>query len=197
MQKLREHYIRFLSADEEYAKLDWEDAYSHLKRFEVLQEAVSLEGKSLLDVGCGVASLYRYLKAYNISFHYTGIDALPEMIHIAQKLSPEAHLLTGDPFQNEIFSPESFDVVFASGIFNLNIGYSHDFLYHAIEKMHLWAKEYVVFNALHCRSQCQETTYLYYNPEQVVNFLSKKYGDTLRLIDDYLINDFTIVMKKH
>ncbi len=196
MQKLRDHYLRFLSAEEEYAKLDWEDAYSHLKRFEVLRDAVPLEGKILLDVGCGVASLYRYLKAYAIACQYTGVDALPEMIYVARKLSPESRVLQGDPFQNDMFLPESFDVVFASGIFNLNLGSPHEFLYQAVEKMRQWSREWVVFNALHCRSQCQEATYLYYNPDEVVTVFSRKYEDDIVVIDDYLINDFTIVIKK-
>ncbi|QJR21622.1 hypothetical protein BREVNS_0872 [Brevinematales bacterium NS] len=194
---LREHYLPLLSAKEEYAKLDWEDGYSHRKRFEVLVSRVDLGGKSLLDVGCGVGSLYRFLRQQGISCEYTGIDVLPEMIALAKQYSPESRFLCGDPFERDFFSPEDFDVVYASGIFNLDTGKGKSFLYEAVEKMSQWAKSTIVFNALHCRSHCREEPYLYYDPEEVLSFLQERYPYRIILVDDYLINDFTIVMEKN
>lgn len=196
LHKLREHYIPLLSSSQEYAKLDWEDEYSHQKRFEVLLELVNLEGKTLLDVGCGVGSLYRFLQEQGISCEYMGIDVLPEMIALAKQYSPEGRFLCGNPFEKDFFSPEAFDVVYASGIFNLDTGKGKSFLYEAVEKMSQWAKSTVVFNALHCRSNCREEPYLYYDPEEVLSFLRERYPYRISIVDDYLINDFTILMEK-
>ncbi|MCX7882465.1 MAG: class I SAM-dependent methyltransferase [Brevinematales bacterium] len=196
MEKLREHYLPFLAAKEEYAKLDWEDAFSHQKRFEVLVSSVPLEGKSLLDVGCGIGSLYRFLQHRGISCVYTGIDALPEMIRVAREYTPQGVFLVGNPFEKNMVSLQSFDVVYASGIFNLDLGQKKTFLYEAVGKMLSWARETVVFNALHCRSECQTPPYRYYNPREVVEYLQKTYPFKITLLEDYLPNDFTVVMEK-
>ncbi|MFN3659636.1 MAG: class I SAM-dependent methyltransferase [Brevinematales bacterium] len=196
LHKLREYYLPFLSFPEEYAKLDWEDEYSHHKRFAVLCELVNLRKKKLLDVGCGLGSLYRYLKRLGIDCEYTGIDVLPEMIDLARKYSPDGNFLCGDPFERDGFDPQSFDVVYASGIFNLDVGKGKSFLFEAIPQMEKWAKEALVFNALHCRSHCQEAPYVYYDPQEVLFFLRARYSFKITLVDDYLINDFTILMEK-
>ncbi|MFN4216055.1 MAG: class I SAM-dependent methyltransferase [Brevinematales bacterium] len=196
LHKLREHYLPLLSFPEEYAKLDWEDEYSHQKRFAVLFEFVDLQKKKLLDVGCGVGSLYRYLKRLGIDCEYTGIDVLPEMIELARKYSPEGNFLCGDPFEKNWFFPQSFDVVYASGIFNLDVGKGKSFLFEAVQQMEKWAKETLVFNALHCRSHCPEERYVYYDPEEVLSFLRSRYSYKITLVDEYLINDFTILMEK-
>jgi len=193
---LRKHYQKSISAEEEYAKLDWEDNYSHLKRFEILLSHINLTNKSLLDVGCGVGSLLRYLESHRVPCQYKGIDILPEMIDIAKTLSPHGTFLQGNPFETPIFKEGEFDVVFASGIFNLCPKNSSFTLYNGVKHMLVWAREYVVFNALHERSPHKELTYCYYNPDEVVVFLEKispKFE--IQLIDDYLINDFTIIIR--
>jgi len=196
VRKLREHYVSRLAEKEEHARLDWEDAYSHRKRFEVLIDHVPLAHKTLLDVGCGVGSLYRFLRDRGIECSYIGVDVLPEMVEMARGYSPEATFLVGDPFHEDLVSSRSVDVVYASGVFNLNIGHPREFLYEAVDRMRTWARETVVFNALHCRSHCQENSYVYYDPEEVIETLKSRYPDRLTLVDDYLINDFTIVLEK-
>ena len=49
-------------------------------RFRVLSEVGIRDGDSLLDVGCGFADYYAYLKAQGIAASYSGIDLVGELV---------------------------------------------------------------------------------------------------------------------
>lgn len=75
-----------------------------------------LEGKRLLEIGCGLAHLYPLIRESVGSVDYTGIDIVPELIAHAQAAYPEATFECRDIFQSPL--TDSFDYVFISGVFN-------------------------------------------------------------------------------
>ncbi|MFB3893963.1 MAG: trans-aconitate 2-methyltransferase [Phycisphaerae bacterium] len=88
-----------------------------------------------------------------------------------------------------------FDVVFCSGAFNLNLGNNLQFLPHAIGRMCELSSRYVVFNLLHRRAASQTHRYFYADPADVRRLLTSPACD-VRIIDDYLPNDFTVICRK-
>jgi SAM-dependent methyltransferase len=194
--QIRRHYEPRIGGDlPHHQVLDWASAQSQLARFEIFARNVPLQDKSLLDVGCGLGDLLTYLDSLGLRVRYTGVDLLEKMVQAARSNHPGIDFVQGDIFQANPFEPESFDVVFCSGAFNLNLGNNEQFLPRAVATMLELARQYAVFNLLHSRAASQEQTYFYYHPDQVREML-RDCPCQVRIIDDYLRNDFTVICQK-
>ena len=118
-----------------------------------------------------------------------------KMVQAAKRNHPAHDFVQGDIFQANPFEPESFDVVFCSGAFNLNLGNNEQFLPRAVAALLELAREHAVFNLLHSRAASQERTYFYCHPDQVREML-RGCPCQVRIVDDYLHNDFTVICEK-
>lgn len=102
-------------------------------RFTVLTSIGDLDGSSVLDVGCGFADLYGFLREQGINVDYTGIDLNPEFIETARTLYPDATFIVGDFEETKI--PGRFDWAFECGIFNLKVHEHRPFVENTLRKM--------------------------------------------------------------
>lgn len=181
----------------DYSVLGWESEEAQKARFEVLIRCTELQGKKILDVGCGMGNLYEYLLLKNIKANYTGIDILQSMIDNALRKKLDADFLCIDIFEHNPFEAESFEVVYSSGIFNLNMGNNNEFLIKAAGLFIYLAKEIVVFNLLHYLSPGREDKYFYFKPHEVKKQILEYYGEKFKkicIIEGYLKNDFSVVI---
>ena len=191
--EIRAHYEpRIVPGRANYDVLDWASQQSQLARFEVLVANVDLAGKSLLDVGCGLGDLWGFLKDRDIRVAYTGVDLVEKMVAAARDRHGDGHFECGDVFAEDMFKPGGFDVVFGSGIFNLDLGNNAEFLPGAIARLLELAGEYLVFNLLHKHAAREAGPYFYFDPKQVRAILADLPCRS-RIIDHYLPNDFTVI----
>lgn len=181
----------------------WESREAQNLRFEVLYQNVPLRNRKLLDVGCGVGSLLAFLNERDPALaasgmEYTGIDILENMVREAKNRNPQGNFLTGDVFSSVLLKPASYDIVFSSGLFNLNQGDNYDFFRKAFQKLCDLSKETVVLNLLHTRSSDKEDKYFYYHPDEVRSLVGGFCGGekNIQVIDEYLPNDFTMIVRK-
>lgn len=90
----------------------------HEARFAVVAEYLNqLSSPSLLDYGCGLGFLYDYLIQGKTKIDYFGVDMTTEFIESCRERFPA-------PARFDVIDPtgditEHFDVVYASGVFNL------------------------------------------------------------------------------
>lgn len=191
------HYEpRITPGRENYDVLDWASGQSQQERFRVLADSVDLAGNSLLDVGCGLGDLWGYLKRRDIPVHYTGVDLVEKMIEAARAQHPDGQFLCADIFGTDVFGPESFDVIFCSGIFNLNLGNNHEFLAASLPRLLDLARGTVVFNLLHRRALYgEQQEYFHFHPKEVLRLLAPL-PCTALVLEDYLPNDFTVICRK-
>lgn len=182
----------------EYGILGWESEEAQHLRFDMLLSSVALEGRKLLDVGCGTGNLLEYINRKGIKVDYTGIDILEKMIAIAKGKKLAGDFIYMDIFKDNVFGSNSFDVVYTSGIFNLNLGNNHEFLKDALELFLRIASHDVVFNLLHVDSPDREDKYFYFHPDEVRDILAPFSGRLagVEFIEAYLKNDFTVVVRK-
>lgn len=197
VRAIHEHYEHRITPDREnHDVLDWASAESQIERFRVLADNVALAGKSLLDVGCGLGDLLGYLRGRGVDTDYTGVDLVARMVAAAAKLHPTATFKRADVFAENTFEPEAFDVVFCSGIFNLNLGNNHEFLAAALPRLLELSREYVVINLLHDRATFGvQDEYFHFAPRDVLKIL-RPLPCRARIVDDYLPNDFTVICRK-
>lgn len=182
----------------EYGVLGWESEEAQRLRFDILLSSVDLEGKALLDVGCGTGNLLEYINSRDIHINYTGVDILEKMIERAQSKRLKADFLHADIFENNVFEEGTFDIVYASGIFNLNLGNNREFLRNALKLFFKLSKEAVVFNLLHYKSPDREDKYFYFNPDEVADIIVE-FSDAItktEFVEAYLKNDFTVVCNR-
>lgn len=192
-KRIHEHYEhRIHPARQSFDVLDWASRQSQTRRFEVLVEHVELAGKSLLDVGCGLGDLWGFLKDRDLDVDYTGVDLLAKMVDEAARRHGDGRFQVRNIFQADRVELPEFDVVFASGTFNLNLGNNLEFLAAALPRMRALARQCVVFNLLHARQVFEPERYFYSDPAEIVEMLTPA-GWPVRIIDDYLPNDYTVI----
>ena len=192
-ERIHRHYDpRLKKYGETYKILDWESRETQFARFDVLIENVALEGSSLLDVGCGCGDLLSALGERGIPVDYSGVDILPGMIEKARSLHNSGGFFCGDIFASPPLLSERFDVVFVSGIFNLNLGNNAAFFDRALPVLHGYAKEVLVINLLRDSSPQRDNRYFYFSPG-AAKAKMEALGRRVSLIDGYLNNDFTLI----
>ncbi len=194
---IKEYYNTELRRDPERLEyLGWESRESQFRRFQVLTDYVNLENREILDVGCGMGHLLDHLKEKDIPVRYTGLDLLSSMVKEASRRHREHTFFKGDLFREPLFEDKSFDVIYCSGLFNLNTGGNFDFLMTAVETFLRLARDTVAFNLLHMNSPGKEDRFYYFYPDQVIRGIERLYGDirSIQLVEHYLNNDFTLFL---
>lgn len=197
-KKIHSYYIpKLKDHHQDFQILGWEDKESQLKRFEVLTGAVNLHDRSICDVGCGLGSLLEYFTKKNIQTDYTGIDLIPELINKARTKHTTGHFICSNFFEENGFEPDTFDIIYSSGMFNINLGNNMQILKEALLKFSRLGKKHIIFNLLHFHSPAPEPDYFYYNPQKVKKMI-EKLDITIKkvtIISGYLSNDFTVLIE--
>ncbi|MBI9105944.1 MAG: class I SAM-dependent methyltransferase [Spirochaetales bacterium] len=198
---LKKHYEPRLEKFSDNSKvLDWENEDAQYKRFIAMTDNLDLSGRSILDVGCGCGDLSAWLKKQNIDADYSGVDILEQMVLRAKNSYPGVVFYCADIFDSEFnceseLCRESFDVTFASGIFNLNAGNNEKFLRKAVPVLASMSNEAFVFNLLDPSSPDKDNNYFYFEPDEAIA-LASVYAKKIELIQGYLDNDYTLICIK-
>jgi ubiquinone/menaquinone biosynthesis C-methylase UbiE len=194
---IKNYYNGELREDpERFEHLGWESREAQFQRFSVLTDYIDLNGKHILDVGCGLGHLVEHLEEKKITMNYTGLDILSDMTKSASQRHKKHTFISGDIFLDDLFEQETFDIIYCSGIFNLNVGNNTDFLNRAVTRFHSLARETIVFNLLHKNSPQREEKYYYFYPDQVIRGLEQLPVSfkSIQLVEHYLNNDFTLIL---
>lgn len=107
--------------------LGWGKHSRQSLRFTILTGVGDLDGKSILDVGCGFGDLYNFLAHQGWTGNYVGIDFVSDLIDEAQTRLPNVEFISGD-FEDWDFK-KPFDYVLASGIFNFKLKHEDNWIY--------------------------------------------------------------------
>lgn len=201
-RKIQQYYSRRVFPDwEGYEILSWSSREAQFQRFQVLLDIMRsyFSGgacPTLLDVGCGLAELAPFLENADFSVSYVGVDLTEEVIGEAAQRHPGLDLRLLDVFADPCPFPEqAFDVVFASGIFNMELGNNQDFAVSGMQRLASLAKHLAVANFLHRRSLLQHSICHFYDPGKLLAQLQLK-GVPLQLHENYLDNDFTLEFRR-
>lgn len=197
--RIRHHYeSRVDSRRDTFDILDWGSREDQLARFEVLRRVLAEEDLAqkpiVLDVGCGLTDLAGFFQQRATPVTYVGVDITYGVLAEARRRFPGRRVLQADIFQQSPFASDAVDVSYCSGVFNLQLGNNEAFVIHACPLLAELAQGVAVANFLHQRTPAQYDHCHYYDPDLLIAELEKQ-GLAVRLIDDYLENDFTLVMK--
>jgi SAM-dependent methyltransferase len=173
----------------------WGNEKAQLDRFAVLCKIGNLEGKSILDIGCGFGDLLGYLRANRIRpSSYLGIDCVEQIISVAQTRYPDARFFSSDV--SDLPEHELFDYVFASGIFFLSDPAWVEYTLKTLRTMYFRARIAVAANFLSCFGGKQDAGSQYLNPGDFLSLVMNEVTPTTELRHSYRANDFTIFFYK-
>ena len=165
----------------------WLDGHKNaLIRFQKIYEAGIVENDQVLDVGCGVAHFYTYLKRdKEWNGKYLGIDPNKKAIDLIDEDINAMHgTIDGLP------DFMKYDWVIANGVFNLGLKEEHSFW--IIENMISHANKGIIFNML--QAPYEDPKYEAYNPIWIHYKLQKYDHKKIEIIENYMGDDaeFTV-----
>jgi SAM-dependent methyltransferase len=184
--------------------LGWDTKENQYTRFRVATNSISMENSQILDVGCGLADFYTYLKERKVNIStYSGIDINPEFIDACKKSHHDAdnfmvrNILIDSPKRN------SYDVVSMFGVLNFKFSEFDNeiFAREMIEQAFKISRKAVVVDML---SERYDLTYQkedfvhYYNPVKMLDF-ALSLTPHVQLRHDYASipqREFLLVLRK-
>jgi len=173
--------------------LQWNSTYSQDTRYHVLMNDLPAQVKFICDLGCGCGDLYHYIKKYNLDYDYVGLDISANMIVAAQQAYPagDFRCLSFD----QCVSVDKFDVVIASGVFNLKCDNHEQYVLDTIETMLAKARYQVRFNMLSDKTvrRVSDNKFVYVNVEQMQQQLNTICE--CQVVEGYLPNDVMFICK--
>ena len=170
---------------------DYGRAESQRIKFEVLADVMPLQGKRVLDVGCGFADFADHLFTCYGELIYEGVDITLRMIEEARRLHPTLSLRVLDILKQDPGEP--YDLVTANGIFYL-LGEDAELrMQQLIVRMYELSSSAVAFNSLSAWADQKEPGEFYADPLATVEFC-RTLTPWVVLRHDYMPHDFTIYM---
>lgn len=161
----------------------------HVLRYAMLVDPWSLADASVLDFGCGFGDMYDYCRRVVPTTRYSGIDVNPALIAAGQKKYPDADLRAMDVFRTAV--DESWDVVVASGVFNLKLDDNWSFIASAFDWFASHSRRGFAANFLSNRVEYELEDTFHADPPRVLE-LAYRYSNRVQLRNDYMPFEFTV-----
>ncbi len=178
MEKIKNYYEFFLKKYKKGHKaVNWKSQKTQEIRFEKIIEIQNLKGLSILDVGCGLGHLRKYMKKKKIDCSYKGIDISELMIRSAKKYNNNSknffaiNILNKKKRLNFLKS----DYVINCGLFTVKANYTNDqwwkFIKKTLLKMFYLSKKGIVFNLLTENVDYKDKHLYYASQKQIMSFI--------------------------
>ena len=178
----------------------WKNQETQYLRFKELCRGFNLEGKKILDLGCGLGDFVDYAKTSNVSFEsYIGIDICPKFIEFSEKKyfsENNVEFICSD-FELFFSKFDSFvDIAICSGALSLNIGSNWNLAKMVMERSFYFSKEAVSFNFLSSFVDYKLEKNFHFEPSKMLEF-AKGISRWVNLFHDYPLYEFTLqILKK-
>jgi SAM-dependent methyltransferase len=175
-----------------FGSLLWASPRTQEARFDAMLRVYDMNGRKVLDAGCGRADLLPYLIARGIFPRaYLGLEAIAELVPIARQTiegNSQAAIVEGD----FVGQPECLDAgadvaVFCGSLNTLDAFAFEMVLRRAFAVAHCG----VVFNFLSSPDRACAAHLTWHRPQRVMRFV-RSMSRLVRVLDDYLDGDCTV-----
>lgn len=144
-------------------------AAGQLFRFEKLLEIGDLDGRSVLDLGCGCGHFYPVIKARFPDVNYLGIDIVSGMVAEATHAYPSGRFVQRDVLADGIDG--AFDYVLMSALFNDRASDPEEFLRSMTSIAFAHASSAIGFNFISSYVNEISDGLVYHDPAEVTEFV--------------------------
>jgi SAM-dependent methyltransferase len=154
-----------------------------------------LQNKTILDIGCGLASYYEFLKSRGLKVNYIGYDIVEPFIAVNVERFPEAHFEVRDISRDGIAHAADYTVM--CQVFNNKYSsVSNDEVVRtAIAQAFAAVSTGVSIDLRTSYVTYREADTHYFSPEEMFSF-AKSLTPFVNLRHDYLPFDFTLMLYK-
>ncbi|ABW30711.1 class I SAM-dependent methyltransferase [Acaryochloris marina] len=164
-------------------------------RFRAIDPYLIRSNVRVLDYGCGLGYLYEYLNQSGFEVNYTGIDILPSFINACRDKYPDcANFHQIEPESN---ITGEYDVVFASGVFNLvsskDEESSKSYAYNRIKHLFEITREVLVCDFLSPYVDFKQELAQHFSIDEIANLCSKSLTRRFMIRHDLLPYEFTLI----
>jgi len=162
-------------------------------RYKELVADIPVEGKTILDAGCGMGDLLPFLYAKSTDFRYLGVDTNKGFIEIAKKRYEGHEFKVANPFNEKI---EGYDVIISSGVMSGNVDDWMEKRKKAIAHLFGLANETLAFNMSGGLTNIPNTTLNAFASLEGIQAFCATLTTRLIVRNHYSSKGFTIVMFK-
>ncbi|MGE0552366.1 MAG: trans-aconitate 2-methyltransferase [Gemmatimonadales bacterium] len=187
---LKDHYRALFAQHGDDPMAAQTSAEGQAFRYQKLLQIGDLRGRSVLEVGCGVGTLYPLLKRQFPSARYTGVDVVPEMIDCAARKHSDARFRCVDLTESDL--DESFDYVLMSMLFNNRTDGAEDFLRELTERAFAHATVGLGFNFLSRYVNFSDDAMAYHDPAQVLTHCVERLSPKVAMEHHYARCDVAV-----
>ncbi len=192
-KKLVERYsTRYKKFGQDPKTLGWDNKANQGIRFKNAVRSVEIEGKKVLDIGCGFADFHQFLSEISgiKNYQYSGIDINPDLISECQKRFPSSEFHVANILsKSDIVPEESYDIVSMFGVLNFKFSeiQNLEFAQSMIKQAFYYTKEVLVVDML---SSVLDAKYppddfvYYYDPIEMLKY-ALSLTPHVSLIQDY------------
>lgn len=184
--------------------LGWGKKEYQFKRFFDLTHAIEpgdLNGKIVLDIGCGFGDLYHFLRKHGFKLKkYIGIDINQNFIEVAKKRYPECSFAIRD-LLIEPYSHPVVDIGVMLGVLNFKQKNHERYVQEFIKNAFAAVKDVLIVNVIsdvHNSGYPREPFIYYYNPSKLLAW-AQKITPFCSLVQDYVAQpqyEFMLIMRK-
>jgi SAM-dependent methyltransferase len=177
-----------------FESLLWANPPSQAARFAALARWTEIEGRIVLDAGCGRADLLDYLIGRGICpARYIGIEAVEALAEAAEsKALPNATIIRGDFIDDPTLLDQQADVIIFCGSLNT---LSVDDFYSSLRVAWEYTRSELSFNFL-CSPRLASGKHLTWHGISDVRRFAYERTHDVAMDDAYREGDCTMVMRK-
>lgn len=172
----------------------WGDPQTQYLRFYEIAKHLDLNcrKKTLLDLGCGNGEFYKFLNFLGFRGSYVGYD-INEMLLVQARNRFENIDVQNRDIMIEDVDPH-FDYVVLSGLFNVNVGQTSDWIYAFLKKMYALSSELMVFNMISTYVTYRDGGMFYMNPAEALSFCIENLSRRTTLTHHNLPYNYTVAV---
>lgn len=169
-------------------------------RYSVIRDYVNFQKElNILDYGCGLGYLYDYLKPRCSKLNYHGYDLVPDFIsHCKAKFDDkDSQFSVVNPNQK---ITNKFDIVFASGVFNLKTSESKEdsmqYAFSKIKDLFNCSNEILIIDFPSEYVDFQQNNAQHFSIQQISDFCVNNLSRKFSIRHDILPYEFTLIIWK-
>lgn len=165
-------------------------AQGQRSRYEALLDIGDLQGKKILDYGCGKGDFCGFLKEKGIKAAYTGCDINKNLIAAARRNHPSADFRVFDIEEEDL--AEDFDYILLCGVFNLKVEGIEQTVKNVLARLYPRCRIGLGLNALSSLNPKKEFELSYLDPGEMLRFAAGELSPFVALRQDRMPYDFML-----